>query len=125
MMVRAIAADTNLNQSVTVERPLEDVVRAIQTYYSSTNYHGFANAVYRTNTVPGVSYTFSLANCAFDRSVGVLAGDMVATRVTANSTRLELIVSTPTQRDLGDTVTFKKSVARTLERVAKIAEDRR
>ncbi len=125
MALRVSAADTNFNQSITVQRPLDDVVRAMQTYYFSTNYHGFASAVFSTNLVPGVSYSLVLADCAFSGGVGLLGGDMVATRVTTSSTKLELIVRTPTPKDLGDTASFKRAVSRTLEQVEKIAEDRR
>ena len=122
MTVRVSAADTNLNQSITVERPLDDVVRAMQTYYFSTKYHGFSHAVYQTNAVAGVSYSLGLADCTFSGGVGLLGGDMVATRVAASSTRLELMVRNPAPKDLGDTASFKRAVSRTLEQVAKIAE---
>src|SRR5215469_9523227 len=95
MAVRVSAADTNLNQSITIKRPLGDVIRAMQTYYFSTNYHGPACAVFGTNAVPGVSYSYWLMDCAFDSSVGALNGNMVATRLTRSSTKLELVVNNP------------------------------
>jgi hypothetical protein len=118
------AADTNLNQSITVERPLDDVIGAMQTYYYSTNYHGLAYAVCSTNSVPGVSYTFGIADCAFNPSIGGLWGEMVATRATADSTKLELVVKSDFPND--DSMTsVKKTISKTLERIAKIAEDKR
>jgi hypothetical protein len=119
MAVRVSAADTNLNQSIIVARPLDDVIRAMQTYYFSTNYHGPAYAVFSTKAVPGVSYTYGIVDCAFDSSVGALNGGMVATRLTASSTRLELVVNNPPS---DPKPSFKRSVSRTLEWVAKIAE---
>lgn len=124
MAVRVIAADINLNQSITVERPLADVVGAMQTYYYSTNYHGFASAVYSTNTVPGVSYTYGIADCAFNPSIGALMGEMVATRVTADSTKLELVVKSEIPKDSSTAASIKQTISKTLGRVAKIAEGR-
>jgi hypothetical protein len=118
MAANVSAADTNLNQSIIVARPLDDVVQAMQTYYFSTKYHGPAHAVFSTNAVPGASYTYGIVDCAFDSSVGALAGDMVATRLTASSTRLELVVKNPPS---DPKPSFKRSVSRTLEWVAKIA----
>jgi len=124
MAMHVIAADTNLNQSITVERPLGDVIGAMQTYYCNTNYHGFAYAVYSTNAVPGVSYTFGIADCAFDPSIGGLMGEMVATRVTADSTKLELIVKNEIPKDSSTAASIKQTISKTLGRVAKIAEGR-
>jgi hypothetical protein len=124
MAVRVIAADTSLNQSITVGRPLADVVGAMQTYYYSTNYHGFASAVYSTNAVPGVSYTFGIADCAFSAHIGALFGDMVATRVTADSTKLKLVVKNEIPNDSSTAASIKQTISKTLERVAKIAEGR-
>jgi hypothetical protein len=124
MAVRVIAADTNLNQSIKVERPLDDVIGAMQTYYFSTNYHGFAYAVYSTNAVPGVSYRFGIADCAFHPSIGGLYGEMSATRATASSTKLELIVKNEIPKDSSTAASLKQTISKTLERVAKIAEGR-
>jgi hypothetical protein len=121
LALRVSAADTNLNQSITVERPLDDVVRAMQTYYFSTN----LSVVCSTNAVPGVSYSLGIADCNFSGSL--FAGEMVATHVTASSTRLEFTVravSTPAPKDLGE-VSVKQNILRTLERVAQIAKDTR
>lgn len=120
MAFRVIAADPNLNQSVTVERPLHEVIRAMQTYYYDTNYHGHAFAVHSTNAVPGVSYSFGLWDCAFGTSM--LDAEMVATKVSARSTKLELVVKTKAPEDAKAAETFKRGVTKTLERVAKIAE---
>jgi hypothetical protein len=118
------AADTNLNQSITVERPLEAVALAMQTYYFRT--HANVHGVYRTNIVPGVSYSFELADCVFGAGVGVLMGEMVATRVSTNSTKLELVISEPTPKeDVANTTAFRDAVSQTLKRVAKTAEDKR
>ena len=122
MTVRVIAADTNLDQSITVERPLDDVIGAMQTYYYGTNYHGFACAVYSTNAVPGVSYTLGIADCAFHPSIGGLFGEMVATRVTTHSTKLELLVKNEVPKDATTAASLKQAISRTLERIAKIAE---
>jgi hypothetical protein len=124
MAARVIAADTNLNQSITVERPLDDVIEAMHTYYYSTNYHGFASAVNSTNAVPGVSYTLGIEDCAFNQKIGVLEGEMVATRVTADSTKLELIVKNEIPKDSSTAASLKQTISKTLERVSKIAEDR-
>jgi hypothetical protein len=123
--LRVIAADTNLNQSITVQRPLNDVIGAMQTYYFSTNYHGFASAVYSTNAVPGVSYTLGIADCAFNAHIGGLFGEMVATRDTAASTKLELVVKIEIPKDSITTASVKQTISKTLERVAKIAEGKR
>ena len=122
--LRGSAADTNLNQSITVERPLEAVALAMQTYYFNTN--GNVHGVWRTNVVPGVSYSFELADCVFGGGVGVLMGDMVATRVTTNSTKLELVIRFPTPKDdVANTAAFRNAVSQTLNRVAKTAEHTR
>jgi hypothetical protein len=125
MAMRCIAADTNLSQSITVGRPLADVVGAMQTYYYSTNYHGFASAVCSTNMVPGVSYTLGIADCAFSPRIGGLFGKMVATRATADSTKLELVVENETPKDSSTVASLKQTISKTLERIAKIAEGRR
>ena len=124
MTVRVIAADTNLNQSITVARPLDNVIGAMQTYYYSTNYHGFASAVHSTNAVPEISYTLGLWDCAFHRSVGVLDAEMVATRITASATKLEMVVKTPAPQDSNTVTSLKQTISKTLERVAKIAESK-
>ena len=116
--------NTNLSQSIIVPRFLDDVVQAMQTYYFSTNYHGFAHAVGSTNAVAGVSYTFGLADCAFS-PVGVLWGDMTATRVTSNSTKLELLVGNNALKDPKAITVFKRNVSRTLGQIAKIAESKK
>jgi hypothetical protein len=106
-----------------VERPLEDVVRAMQIYYHDTNYHGNAYAVTGTNEVPGVSYTLMIGDCAFDYRIGGLLGDMVATRVSTDSTKLQMIVKSEYRVYPTNTInSVKKTIARTLEQVAKIAE---
>lgn len=125
MTFSGIAADTNLNQSITMERPLGDVIGAMQTYYYNTNYHGFAYAVYSTNEVPGVSYTFGIMDCAFSSSIGALRGEIVATRVAANSTKLELIVKNEAPKDPNRAASLRRTISKTLERVAKIAESKR
>ena len=122
--VNATAADTNLNQSITVQRPLDDVIEAMHTYYFSTNYHGFEHAVYSTNAVPGMSYSYKIADCAFS-GVGPLGGDMVATRISASSTKLELRVDNSTPQDPRAAATYKKAISRNLDRIAKIAQDKR
>lgn len=119
---RAFAADTNLSQTVTVERPLNEVIRAMQTYYYDTNYHGHASAVHSTNAVPGVSYSLGLWDCAFGAIDGMLDGEMVATRISASSTKLDLVVKTKRPKDTKAAEAFERCVTRTLERVAKIAE---
>jgi hypothetical protein len=120
MAIRASAETTNLNESITIERPLADVVRAMHTYYFSTNYHGFSHAVHSTNEVKGVSYTLGLWDCVFSASVGMLDGEIVATRVLANSTRLNLIARCPEDSKAAES--FKRAVTNTLARIAKIAE---
>ena len=124
MTLHVIAADTNLSQAIKVGRPLEDVVRAMQTYYFDTNYHGYAYAVCGTNAVPGVSYTMTIMDCEFHPRIGGLLGDMVATRVATNSTKLELLVRSefgfPKESDNARVI--KQEIVRTLERIAKIAE---
>ena len=125
MPFSGIAADTNLNQSITVERPLDDVIGAMQTYYYNTNYHGYAYAVYSTNAVPGISYTMGLADCAFHPSIGGLFGEMVASCVATNSTRLELIVKNEVPKNAATAAALKQAISRTLERIAKIAENKR
>ena len=124
MAFHVIAADTNLNQSVTVERPLDRVIQAMQTYYYDTNYHGYASAVHSTNSVPEVSYSLGLWDCAFGTSVGMLDGEIVATRISARTTKLELVVKTRSPEDTKAAESFKRGVTKTLERVAKIAESK-
>jgi hypothetical protein len=126
MTLHVISADTNLSQAIKVGRPLEDVVRAMQTYYFDTNYHGNVSAVYGTNAVPGISYTMTIMDCAFHPRIGGLWGDLVATRVATNSTKLELIVRSefgfPRESEIARDI--KQEVVRTLERIAKIAESK-
>ncbi len=122
--MRVIAADTNLSQSITVKRPLKGVIGAMQTYYYNTNYHGFASAVFSTNAVPGVSYTLGIADCAFSAHIGGLFGEMVATRATTDSTKLELVVKNEIPKDSSTAASLRQTISKTLERVAKIAEDR-
>lgn len=119
------AADANLNQSITVERPLDDVIAAMQTYYFGTNPDYGFEAVCGTNSVPGVSYTFKIMDCAFDRGVGLFDGKMIATRISTNSTRLELLSNAPTPQDSDAVTSLKHGMSRALEHVAKIAENNR
>lgn len=123
MTIHAVAADTNLNQSLMVARPLEDVARAMRTYYNDTNYHGYAYAVHSTNAVPGVSYTMNISDCCFHGKIGVLFGKMVATQAATNSTKLELLVDSQFPKDTATLI--KPEITKTLERIAKIAETRR
>jgi hypothetical protein len=114
--------DTDLNQSITVERPLDDLIYAMQTYYFSTKYHGLSYAVYSTNAVLGVSYTFGIADCAFHPSIGGLYGEMIAAHATASSTKLEMVVKNEFPKDSNTAASIKLTISKTLERVAKIAE---
>jgi hypothetical protein len=125
MAVSVTAADTNLNQSITVERPLEDVIRAMQAYYFSTNHQGSASAVSSTNAVPGVSYTLGVEDCAFDPIVGTIAGDMIATRVTARSTRLEFVFKHAVLTHIATRESSRQAISKTLGWVSKIAEGKR
>jgi hypothetical protein len=117
--------ETNLIRVVTVDQPLDDVMVAMQTWYFSTNYHGPASAVYRTNAVPGVSYTFKIADCAFNGDIGVFWGDMVATQITTNSTKLELISNGPLPPEADKMTAVKRTMSLTLDHVAKLAEGKR
>lgn len=113
--------ETNLVHAVTINRPLDDVMAAMQTYYFSTNYHRFAMAVYRTNAAPGVSYTFKILDCAFDRNIGVFGGEMIATRINTNSTRLELLFTGPVPEDSNKMLSVELAMSRTLDHVSKLA----
>src|SRR5262249_23030304 len=125
MSLHAMEVNTNLSQSIKVERPLEEVVRAMQIYYYETNYHGYAQAVSRTNAVRGVSYTMTIADCAFDVRVGGVLGEMVATSVATNSTKLEFLVWSGFSKESEAGIAVKQGVAKTLERIARIAETKR
>jgi hypothetical protein len=118
---RVIAADTNLNQSIIVDRPLKFVVQAMQTYYGDPKYHGNDYAVSATNEVPGVSYSLTLGDCAFDPSVGGILADMVASRDTALETKLEFVVKSQYSKDF-NTASVRQTISRTLYRVDDLAK---
>lgn len=115
------AEPTNVIQTVTINRPLDEVIAAMQTYYFSTNYHRSASAVYGTNAVPGVSYTFKIADCAFDQNIGVFGGKMTATRINTDSTKLELFWTGPVPQDSKNSTSVKQIMSRTLDYVSKLA----
>ena len=92
-ILHARAEDTNLLSSRSVKRPLADVKQAILSYGSDTTNHG-GFYIAHINDVPGVSYEVTLLDCRYELITGKLLfnGEIVATSVGTNATRLEVRV---------------------------------
>ena len=110
LVASAVAADTNLVLSRTLNLPVVDVRAAIEAYANPTN---SGTRPWRTNDLPGVSYSASFMDCTppfpmssflAHETKGLLmtlgwkpplrgayyAGTFVATRVSAKMTRLDV-----------------------------------
>ena len=87
--VGVLAAETNLNVSRVLDRPLSEVRAALQTFCAEMR-HG-STAPIRTNDVPGDSYSVSWSDCAPPRGlVGYWQGEAVAKYLTPSRTLLEI-----------------------------------
>lgn len=124
----ARAEATNLTATLSVDRPLAGVVSAIHVYYTSmTNEPGFY--IYQTNRIsgltnnaPGGSYDLNVFDCEFRTSTGLFHGDLVATSIATNVTRLDLVSHIPLPDDAGLAARQKEHARTILIQIARIAE---
>ena len=128
-ILHAWAEDTNLVASRSVARPLPDVRQAILSYgLDTTNHPGFYILHPNDGDVPGVSYKVNLLDCRYELIPGKMLfnGDVVATSIGTNATRLEVRVPLlPSPKDSTERARIKKHLSAMADQIVTIIERKR